>query len=83
GDKYLIQPKDSRVTWLCGLYRFENEMPVFTILTREADEGRRFIHDRMPLIMPDHLVDEWIKPVADPKLLIKESVTEMIAEKTV
>ena len=83
GDKYLIQPKDSRVTWLCGLYRFENDMPVFTILTREADEGIRFIHDRMPLIMPDHLVDEWIKPVADPKLLIKESVTEMIAEKTV
>jgi putative SOS response-associated peptidase YedK len=81
GDKYLIQPKDSRVTWLCGLYRFENDMPVFTILTREADEGIRFIHDRMPLIMPDHLVDEWIKPVADPKLLIKESVTEMIAEK--
>ena len=82
GDKYLIQPKDSRVTWLCGLYRFENDMPVFTILTREADESIRFIHDRMPLIMPDHLVDEWIKPVADPKLLIKESVTEMIAEKT-
>ena len=34
GDKYLIQPKDSRVTWLCGLYRFENDMPVFTILHR-------------------------------------------------
>ena len=83
GDKYLIQPKDSRVTWLCGLYRFENDMPVFTILTREADEGIRFIHDRMPLIMPDHLVDEWIKPEADPKSLVKESLTEMIAEKTV
>ena len=83
GDKYLIQPKDSRVTWLCGLYRFENDMPVFTILTREADEGIRFIHDRMPLIMPDHLVDEWIKPEADPKSLVKESLTEMIAEETV
>ena len=83
GDKYLIQPKDSRVTWLCGLYRFENDMPVFTILTREVDEGIRFIHDRMPLIMPDHLVDEWIKPEADPKSLVKESLTEMIAEKTV
>ena len=83
GDKYLIQPKDSRVTWLCGLYRFENDMPVFTILTREADEGIRFIHDRMPLIMPDHLVDEWIKPEADPKSLVKESLTEMIAEKTI
>ena len=23
--------------WLCGLYRFENEMPVFVILTRDAN----------------------------------------------
>ena len=83
GDKYLIQPKGSRITWLCGLYRFENDMPVFTILTKEADAGIRFIHERMPLIMPDHLVDEWIKPEADPKRLIEESVTEMIAEKAV
>ena len=29
GDKYLIQPKDSTMTWLCGLYRFENELPHF------------------------------------------------------
>ncbi len=83
GDKYLIQPKGSQITWLCGLYRFEKDMPVFTILTKEADEGIRFIHDRMPLIMPDHLVDEWIRLEADPKSLIKESVKEMIAEKAV
>ncbi len=83
GDKYRIQPKGSQITWLCGLYRFENDMPVFTILTKEADEGIRFIHDRMPLIMPDHLVDEWIKLEADPKKLIKESVKEIIAEKAV
>ena len=56
GEKYMIQPKDSTMTWLCGLYRIENGMPVFVVLTREPGEEIRFIHDRMPLIMPDQLV---------------------------
>ena len=81
GDKYAIQPKGSSVTWLCGLYRFEKEMPVFVILTRDADEEIRFIHDRMPLIMPDELVDDWIKTDANPNILIEKALTKMVSEK--
>ena len=36
---------------------------------------------KAPTNMPDHLVDEWIKLEADPRMLIKESVKEIIAEK--
>lgn len=82
GSKYVIQPKGSAVTWLCGLYRFENELPHFVILTRDAAEDIRFIHDRMPLIMPDNMVSEWIRPDADPDTMIKEALTEMISEKS-
>ena len=81
GDKYAIQPKGSSMTWLCGLYRFENNYPSFVILTREPGEQIRFIHDRMPLILPEHLVGEWINPDADPEELVKEAVTDVIAEK--
>jgi putative SOS response-associated peptidase YedK len=42
-QKYMIQPKDSAVTFLAGLYGFEERngitVPVFTILTREPGEG--------------------------------------------
>lgn len=81
GDKYLIQPKDSTMTWLCGLYRFENELPHFVILTREAADPIRFIHDRMPLIMPKERINEWIKPDADPNILINKALTDMFAER--
>ena len=81
GDKYAIQPQGSNLTWLCGLYRFENDLPFFVILTREPGEQIRFIHDRMPLILPEHLVGEWINPDADPEELVKEAVTDVIAEK--
>lgn len=77
GDKYLIQPKDSRMTWLCGLYRIEEGMPVFVVLTREPSEEMRFIHDRMPLIMPKEYVDAWIKPDANPEDLVDAALTEM------
>jgi putative SOS response-associated peptidase YedK len=81
GDKYLIQPKDSTMTWLCGLYRIEDGLPVFVVLTREPGEEIRFIHDRMPLIMPGDYVSEWIKPGVKPDDLVDEALTEMVYEK--
>ena len=54
----MIQPKNSTMTWLCGLYRIEEGMPVFVILTREPGEEICFIHNRMPLIMPEDLVND-------------------------
>ena len=82
GDKYMIQPKDTAMTWLCGLYRIENGLPVFVVLTREPGEGIRFIHDRMPLIMPEKLVKEWIRPDGKPEELLRYALTDMIYEKT-
>ena len=81
GDKYLIQPKGSPMTWLCGLYRIEDGLPVFVILTREPGEEIRFIHDRMPLIMPGDCVDEWIRPDVKPEELVEHALTEMVYEK--
>lgn len=81
GDKYLIQPKGSPMTWLCGLYRIENGLPVFVILTREPGEDIRFIHDRMPLILPGDYVEEWIRPDAKPEELVEAALTEMVFEK--
>ena len=83
GDKYLIQPKDSPMTWLCGLYRTENGLPVFVVLTRESDEEISFIHDRMPLIMPGEYVDEWIRPDAKPEELVDAALSKMVYEKVI
>ena len=80
-QKYRIQPKDSAVTWLCGLYRIENGLPVFVILTREPGEEIRFIHDRMPLILPEKYIDDWIRPDAKPEELLDKALTEMVFER--
>ncbi len=77
----MIQPKNARATWLCGLYRMENDLPVFTILTREPAEELRRIHDRMPLILPKELIAEWIDPDKKPETLLRYALTDMMAEK--
>ncbi len=81
GDKYVIQPEGDSCTWLCGLYRFEDNMPVFVILTRAADDEISYIHDRMPLIMPGELVNDWISPDSDPEVLVGRALKNMIAER--
>ena len=81
--KYRIRPKDSSMTWLCGLYRIEEGLPVFTVLTREPGEEIRFIHDRMPLILPERYIDDWIRPDTKPEELLGEALTDMAFEKTV
>lgn len=81
GAKYRIWPRDGALTWLCGLYRVEGGLPAFVILTREPGEGIRFIHDRMPLILPESRVDEWIRPDASPEALAGAALTEMRYER--
>lgn len=70
--------------WLAGLYRIEErnnvKYPVFTILTREPTEDLRKIHDRMPVLLPEQSVDEWISPKSDPEGVAKTALTDMVYE---
>ena len=81
GEKYAILPKDSDMTWLCGIYRMENNSPHFVILTREPGESISFIHDRMPFILPERCIGEWIDPGAKPDRLVGMALTDMAYEK--
>ena len=78
GTKYRLQPKDGMITWLCGLYRMEGEFPHFVVLTQHAAEDIAFIHDRMPLMLPEEAVDDWINPRNNnPSKLLPLALTDM------
>ena len=80
GTKYALRPRDGAITWLCGLYRMEQGRPVFVILTREPCDSIRFIHDRMPLMLPGDAVDEWIRPDAKPEELLSRAMQDITFE---
>ncbi len=77
GRKFAIRPENVTLTWLCGLYRIENGLPRFVVLTREPGDNIRFIHNRMPLILPKEQTDEWIRPDTDPERLLSFAETDM------
>ena len=82
-DRYTLQPVGQDKAFLCGIYHLENGFPHFAVLTREAGDSIRFIHDRMPLILPEELTGDWIKPDSDPAEIAKYALTEMFFEKSV
>ncbi|MBR6861294.1 MAG: SOS response-associated peptidase family protein [Acidaminococcaceae bacterium] len=81
--KYAIQPADASITWLCGLYRIENGLPVFVILTREPGHSVVEIHDRMPLIIPKRAVQTWVNPNIKAENVLQYALTDMVAEKAI
>ena len=83
GAKYAIRPKNAGVTWLCGLYRIEDGLPAFTVLTREPSAELKKLHDRMPLILPEERIGDWIAPDIDPADLLQYSLTDMAIEEAV
>ena len=80
GRKYLIQPEGSALSWLAGLYRLEDGLPRFTVLTQEPSPEVRAIHDRMPVLFPREVISAWIRPDQDPAPLLARSLRTMILE---
>ncbi|HHT16479.1 MAG TPA: SOS response-associated peptidase [Papillibacter sp.] len=60
--KYAFAAPEEELLWMAGLSRRDGKTGErsFVILTRPAWEGIAFIHNRMPVILPAHLHDEWI-----------------------
>ena len=70
----MFQTEGSTVTWLCGLYRIENGLPYFVILTKDAEGELKDIHDRMPLILPKEKIVDWIDPGQIPEQVLPFAV---------
>ena len=81
GNRWRFQPGSGDIAWLCGLYRLTEGLPRFVILTREAAQGVRFVHDRMPLILPPEAVPAWISRDVKPEDLLPRAVTDIRYER--
>ena len=85
--KFAIQTEGSEVTYIAGLYRYEEhdgmQVPMFTVLTREAAGIVKDIHDRMPVILGKDSLRDWIRPDGDPSAIVEKALTNMIFEKAV
>jgi len=75
--KYDIRPVGNGMLYMAGLYRIEGNKAVFTILTREPAESIAFIHDRMPVILPDDIRNDWLNLKSDAMYVMRAAVTKV------
>lgn len=61
-QKYQIAPTDANGFFLAGIYRIEQGIPVFSVLTKEPVESIAFVHNRMPVILPEEIILDWLNP---------------------
>ncbi len=70
GNKCAIRSVSDEIIWMCGLYRIENGLPVFVVLTKEATDAVVNIHDRMPVLLSEKDVNSWISPYVTAESLL-------------
>lgn len=85
--KYAIQTEGSNITYIAGLYRYEEhcdmQVPVFSVLTKEAVGTVRDIHDRMPVILGKDSLQDWIRPDGEPRAIVERALSNMVFETAV
>lgn len=61
--------------YMAGLYRYEDDLqlPLFVILTRPAAPHISFIHDRMPVIVPETIRKRWLTERVDVQEMLDAS----------
>jgi len=58
--KATVTAPDGNTLYIAGLYREDNGEKRFTVLTTDANESMKKIHDRMPLLLSKEEVPAWI-----------------------
>lgn len=63
-DPHYIHLPSIKPFFFAGLWAYNSKLDITscTILTAEADEVIRHLHDRMPIILKEDVVEAWIDP---------------------
>ena len=79
GRKFLFSIPGRPLFYLCGFYQVQDKGR-FCILTREANESMRQIHDRMPVIARPHEVRPFLTDLDFARELFKAPAPELISK---
>jgi len=59
-EKFTFTGKDRKVLFLAGIYRPTEQGKSFVILTTGANVSMQDVHDRMPLILEEEEIEDWL-----------------------
>ena len=71
-NKIAFYKKSSPVIFMAGFYRTDEDSSRFVILTTQANQSVREIHERMPIIVEERDIEDWFSDETFEHLLHKE-----------
>lgn len=79
-EKTQFRREDFSLLYLAGLYRCFSEGIRFTILTTQANASTVSVHPRMPLILEEEEIWDWILDGAQTEAFLKKEPAPLILE---
>lgn len=76
-QKHRIAPAGRRVLYMAGIYRLSGGGAEFTILTRAPAPAIAFIHDRMPVILPENAQSMWLDLSCPPEEALSQACLDI------
>jgi putative SOS response-associated peptidase YedK len=81
-EKFLFNLSDGPMLYMAGLYNLvPNELPRYVVLTTEANDSMKEIHNRMPVILKPNEIDEWINNPSATMEILHRTPPELVKEK--
>jgi putative SOS response-associated peptidase YedK len=59
-EKFIFQPKDAPLLFMAGCYKRFEDVEHFVIFTTAANASMKTVHDRMPLLLEQDEIEDWI-----------------------
>lgn len=86
-EKFSFERQDSQVMFMAGCYDCFDGQDRFVILTTEANSSVKSVHDRMPLILEQNELEDWVTDDSaaeyflhkTPALLVREAEYEQMS----
>lgn len=59
-EKFIFERQDSACLYLAGIYNVYQGQERFVIITTQANASAASIHDRMPLVLEENEIENWM-----------------------
>ena len=80
-EKVTFRLGDKPILYLAGIYRPYGAEKRFVVLTREANDSMRPVHDRMPLILSKEEVRPWVGNIEEAGGILTKELPQLVAER--
>ncbi len=59
-NKFHFSDSKKQILYMAGIYRVEENTRKFVIITTAANSSMKAVHDRMPVILQEDMLDSWL-----------------------